>query len=76
MCVARLLCVWVTVMALVYVTAAVGPRLPNNNDINGVNSRDDYVAGQLGLATCSAALLQELYTITDLVLSINQSKYF
>ncbi|XP_045134075.1 microfibril-associated glycoprotein 4-like [Portunus trituberculatus] len=72
MCVdVRLLCAWVTVMAVIYVTAAVGPRRPSNNDINSVDSREDYLAGQPGLATCGAALLQELYTITDLVLSIS-----
>uniref|UniRef100_A0A0P4WFM9 Fibrinogen C-terminal domain-containing protein n=1 Tax=Scylla olivacea TaxID=85551 RepID=A0A0P4WFM9_SCYOL len=73
MCVdVRLVCVWVTVMAVVYVTAAVGPRRPNNNDTNSVNDRNDYLTGELGLATFVPALLQELHTITDLVLSINK----
>ena len=70
----RVACVWVTVVAIVYVTAAVGPRRPNDNDSGdglGVNSVVE------GLATCGTALLQELHTITDLVLGINnQSKYF
>ncbi|KAK8402726.1 hypothetical protein O3P69_000818 [Scylla paramamosain] len=73
MCVdVRLVCVWVTVMAVVYVTAAVGPRRPNNNDIDSVNDRNDYLTEELGLATFGPALLQELHTITDLVLSINK----